>query len=60
VQLLKQCGALQYVKEGNITEASKRATRIWASLPGNNYNQGGKSLAAVKSYFTKGGGTLTA
>jgi len=60
IQLLKQCGALDYVKKGNISEATRRATRIWASLPGNNYNQGGKSLAAIKSYYTQGGGTLTA
>lgn len=60
VLLLKQCGALEYVKQGNIPAATARATRIWASLPGNNYNQGGKSLAAVESYFKQGGGTLNA
>ena len=60
VLLLRQCGALDYVKIGNIAAATRRASRIWASLPGNNYNQGGKSLAAVQSYFRQGGGTLTA
>jgi len=60
VQLLKQCGALEFVKKGDITQATFRARNIWASLPGNKYDQGGKNIAAIKSYYTQGGGTLTA
>lgn len=61
LNLIKSRGALDYVKVGNISLAVRRLNRTWASLPGNNYQQGGgKSMAEIETFFRQGGGTLTA
>lgn len=58
--LIKGRHALDYVISGNITEAVHRLHPEWASLPGSTAGQGGKSLAAVETYYKQGGGVLNA
>lgn len=60
IYLLKQARALDDIKAGNFTSAINKTKRIWASLPGDVYGQGGKNMAQAQSYFKQGGGTLVA
>jgi len=60
VELLRKIGALEFVKKGDVTQATFRSRGTWASLPGNKNDQNAKSFAAVKSYYVEGGGTFTA
>ena len=56
--LLKQAGALSAIKSGDFTTAINKTKRIWASLPGDVYGQGGKNFAQATAFFKQGGGTL--
>jgi lysozyme len=58
--LLKQAGALTPIKKGDFTTAISRTKRIWASLPGDVYGQGGKNFAQATAFFKQGGGTVNA
>lgn len=59
VELLRECGALQRLKWGDVAGAVARARKIWASLPGANYaGQGMRSLAQVQDWYTASGGVL--
>lgn len=54
VRLLRQCGALAALENGNFSEAVRLASSKWASLPGNAYGQNPKSLDTVLAYFNQG------
>lgn len=58
--LISQRNALEDVKAGRFSTAALKVGPIWASFPGNNYQQNSKSLAALQSYFVEAGGKLTA
>lgn len=51
IQMIKERGALPLIESGDIAGAIARCSNIWASLPGNNYAQGGKTLAALLDKF---------
>lgn len=51
LELVKENNALYLVDEGDIANAVKRVGRIWASLPGNTYQQNAKSLEQVLAMF---------
>jgi muramidase (phage lysozyme) len=57
LQLIRERGALELLDTGRIGEAMTRCSNLWASLPGNNYGQGGHSLEALTEKY---GGFLTA
>jgi lysozyme len=56
--LLKQAGALSAIKAGDFKTAIEKTKRIWASLPGDVYGQGGKNFAQATAFFKQGGGTV--
>lgn len=58
IALIDQRGALGYVESGNIQEAIYRCRNEWASLPGNGYGQGPKSLAGLLNYYQSAGGDI--
>lgn len=60
IHLLKQARALDDIKKGNFTSAINKTKRIWASLPGDVYGQGGKSLPQALAFYKQGGGTAVA
>jgi lysozyme len=60
IQILKNRGALEYVKKGEWSKAIERTKSIWASLPGDVYGQGGKSAQQALAYYKQGGGTAIA
>lgn len=44
LQQMKERGAVALVEAGDIEDAIKACSSIWASFPGNEYGQGGKSM----------------
>jgi len=58
LKLADQKGAMPYINQGYIEEAIWRCRNIWASLPGNNYGQGGKSLDQLLLAYYRAGGIL--
>lgn len=44
VQMIRECGALQDIAEGNIAQAVLKCSSRWASFPGSTAGQGGKSM----------------
>lgn len=58
IELLKECGALPYIQQGNLHAALIRAQRIWASLPGAGYGQHERTYESLKNVYLQKGGTL--
>jgi len=54
IYLLLESGAYELIVAGDIEGAIKKASKIWASLPGNTYQQGPKSLAYAIDRFNEG------
>lgn len=54
IELLRESGALDDILANDIESAIKKAARIWASLPGNNYKQTPKSLAYALDRYNEG------
>lgn len=56
--LVQEAGALDDVDAGRFDLAVAKVRRIWASMPGAGYEQGERSLAALRqAYFAAGGTT---
>lgn len=58
IQLIRQCQALDKVREGRIEEAIHACRRIWASLPGAGYGQPERSTAELVQVYREAGGRL--
>ncbi len=54
IYLLLESGAYDLIVQGKIEEAIKKASKIWASLPGNTYQQSPKTLAYAIDRFNEG------
>lgn len=57
-QLIKECGAISDVYNGDIEDAIAACSSRWASLPGAKYGQRVNALADLKVAFFNGGGTI--
>jgi muramidase (phage lysozyme) len=57
-QQIKECGAIPDIENGKFASAVQKCSRIWASLPGNNYGQHVNDLTALQSAYTTAGGAL--
>jgi len=55
-ELLRECGAADYLQAGDFASAVRAARRTWASLPGAGYDQPERSLAWVQARFEQAGG----
>lgn len=53
LQQMKERGALSLILAGNIQGAIQACSNIWASLPGNAYGQGGKTMGALLDHYNK-------
>jgi len=53
-RLLIEAGALPLIESGNIEAAISKVSSLWASLPGNNYKQGGITMPQAFAYFNDG------
>ena len=54
VELLREVGALDLIEQGDIEGAMKKASKAWASLPGNTYQQNPKALQYCRDRFAEG------
>ena len=51
LQQMKERGAIAMIVAGNIRGAIEACSNIWASFPGNDYAQGGKSMPALLAQY---------
>lgn len=51
IQQITERHALPLIAAGDIQGAMKACNAIWASLPGNSYGQGGKTMAELESKY---------
>lgn len=51
VKLLTECGALPFIKSGDIRQAIAKAAPIWASLPGAGYGQREHKLTSLLEIY---------
>ena len=58
IQLLKNIGAYDRIRAGDLSGAVARASGQWASLPGSKAGQGGKSMSQVVAMFAAAGGAV--
>jgi len=47
LQQIRECRAIPDILAGNVQAAIQKCSNIWASFPGNDYGQGGKSMVAL-------------
>lgn len=60
LELVRQRGALDDVRAGNISAAVTKCAPIWASLPGAGYNQQERKLSSLLVAYQAAGGNLEA
>ncbi|RQS20714.1 glycoside hydrolase family 104 protein [Burkholderia sp. Bp8998] len=58
LQQIREKGALPFIDIGNFTKAVQLCSGIWASLPGNDYEQHVNTLAALQTAYVNAGGKL--
>lgn len=58
VQMIRERGALDAIAAGSFEYAVTRCSNIWASLPGNNYEQHQNQLADLQIAFEAAGGVV--
>jgi muramidase (phage lysozyme) len=58
LQQIRECNALPDIDAGNFAHAVALCSRIWASLPGNDYGQHQNAIAMLQGYYTTAGGGL--
>jgi muramidase (phage lysozyme) len=51
LQQIKECGADQDIRTGEIAAAIAKCSNIWASFPGNGYGQGGKTVTLLLEHY---------
>ncbi len=58
LQLIKERKAISLIDTGQLWQAIKNCSNIWASLPGNNYGQHQNDFGKLEAAYLKAGGTL--
>lgn len=58
LELLRECGALPFIGNGQFAQAVEKARKIWASLPGAGYGQRENKLASLQAVYQRSGGTV--
>ena len=51
VQQITERHAIPMIEAGNIVGAIAACSNLWASLPGNSYDQGGKTMAVLETQY---------
>lgn len=54
LELLRETGVIDLIEEGEIENAIRKASKIWASLPGNTYQQNPKAMTFALDRFAEG------
>lgn len=58
IDILREKGALDFIKNGDLPRAIEKVKKVWASLPGAGYQQPEKTLAKCIEYFKLNGGQI--
>lgn len=58
IELIREKGALEDIKQGRFNSALSKVNKIWASLPGAGYGQPEKNFIQVKQWYIEAGGKL--
>lgn len=58
VELLRETGALDRIRAGDLAGAVGLARRTWASLPGSGYEQPERSMGYIQTAYLNAGGSL--
>lgn len=58
IQQIKECRALPLIQAGHFATAVKLCAHIWASFPGNAYDQNPKSIEYLTKVFKDNGGQI--
>lgn len=53
IEQMKEKGAVALIADGDIQGAIATCSKLWASLPGNDYGQGGETMAALLEQYQK-------
>ncbi len=53
IQQMKERGAIDYIEADNPQVAIEACSNIWASFPGNDYQQGGKNMAELLEKYAE-------
>lgn len=59
LQQIRECNALAYIDAGNFAHAVALCSRIWASLPGNDYGQHQNAIVLLQGYYAAAGGQVS-
>ena len=51
LQQIHERQAIPDILAGNVQSAIEKCSNIWASFPGNDYAQGGKSMASLQAHY---------
>ena len=54
LELLRETGVIDLIEDGEIENAIRKASKIWASLPGNTYQQNPKAMTFALDRFAEG------
>lgn len=58
IELLAECGAMPFIKSGDLQSAIDKASGIWASLPSSKYLQPKRTLEFAENAYTEAGGSI--
>jgi muramidase (phage lysozyme) len=58
LQQIRECNAFPDIDSGNFAHAVALCSRIWASLPGNDYGQHQNEIALLQRFYSAAGGVL--
>ena len=53
IEMVRECRAIDDILNGDIADAIVACSSRWASLPGNSYGQGGKTLVVLRQKWTE-------
>jgi muramidase (phage lysozyme) len=54
LELLRETGVIDLIEDGEIENAIRTASKVWASLPGNHYQQNPKAMTFALDRFAEG------
>jgi muramidase (phage lysozyme) len=58
IQQIEECRAIDVIEAGNLVQAISLCAHIWASFPGNTYNQHTNSIGDLQAAYVAAGGIV--
>jgi muramidase (phage lysozyme) len=60
LQQIRECGALDDIDAGRVSDAIAKCRKIWASFPGAGYGQREEGMGKMLAAYSRAGGTVLA